>query len=325
MTRLNGSFLCAATLAAVLLTGQAAIAQAGNDNTPVDAPPAPQQPAPVTLPGAPVTTGGATAVTADVNIAARDPRTLHPMLIPTDREMLANLDAGRAIGKSKQDFIDLLDMSRRAYQFRSGGILGETRRETGIVTWLTPGTEARWRGFLEQRDFADSAGRDADFKALEQSVTAPQRTLTFIVEITDLFPRQKGKKKKDETPIDPATAFNKLDGIQFVLSDDRENNFKPLQVYAPTQLIARQQFYDNIAGDPTHVLGSNPFEIANTVSPRLVKRRDSYNDLAGFFVVVFDAFNADGTARINRDTKSVSLRVITSDPKFASFPLDKLP
>ncbi|MEO7719898.1 MAG: hypothetical protein ABIY70_27145, partial [Capsulimonas sp.] len=196
MTRLNASFLAAAALTAVLLGGNSAHAQLG-DNTPVDATPAPLQPAPVTLPGTATTPGGVTTQSSDVNIAARDPRTLHPLLIPTDRELLDNLDKGREIGKSKQDFIDILAPSRRAYQYRAGGILGETRRQTGVVTWVTPGTEARWRGFLEQRNFADSAGRDADFKALETAVTAPQRTLTFLVEISDLFPRQRNKKVPD--------------------------------------------------------------------------------------------------------------------------------
>ena len=59
---------------------------------------------------------------------------------------------------------------------------------------------------------------------------------------------------------------------------------------------------------------------------RLVKRRTPYADYAAFYLVRFAAFNPDGTARINRDTKTVTLRVLNGDEaRYAAFDLGKLP
>ncbi|MGO8674148.1 MAG: hypothetical protein ACLQVD_22645 [Capsulimonadaceae bacterium] len=289
---------------------------------PVDANPAPA-PAAVApaSPGveSPASTGSAIV---ELDAAARDPRTLNPFLIPTDLELQQNLDLGRGIGQSKKDLIDVLDSGRRGFQFRNGGMLGEKRRVTGSAIWVTPGLEARWRGFIEGRNYADAGQRQADFDALRNEITQPQRSLTFIVEIGDLIPGH---------PADPAqaqidAAYESLAGTHFVLSDDNDNNYAPSSTVVAPHLMVRQDFYDAISPGADHLTAEDAFSSAPQGSHQLVLRRQPYSDLAAFYIVTFNAFNADGAARINRDVHSVVLRIVTpTDTKYAYFDMSKTP
>jgi len=308
-----------------------------DDPEPIDAapdlpvPPAAGEPAPAAPPvaGAPIPPAAPPVVAApgtgfDATIAERDAHTLNPLLNPTDAELQSFLAAGRAIGDSKDDFLDVLAPSRRAFQFRKGGILGEVRRETGVAYWITPGTEARWRGLLEQRSFADTSQQQADFSALQQLVVSPQRTVTFIVELGDLVQRKKKDPPITQTQADDA--LSKLTGVRFVLSDDKGTNYNPRDVISPTHTILRQEYYDSIAPNPDKVPGASTGVPSPVTATRVVKRREPLSDYAAFYTVTFDAYNMDGTARINRDTKSVTLRIILpEEPKYAVFDLKKIP
>src|SRR3569833_563641 len=66
---------------------------------------APTNSTPVNTSISPTATSPTMSSTTDLNAAARDSRTLNPLLLPTDNELRENLDFGRALGNSKQDFI----------------------------------------------------------------------------------------------------------------------------------------------------------------------------------------------------------------------------
>jgi len=319
--------------------------------TPVDANPAPPPPAtapavpkvtiavppvdqstapaaPLDAPASPTVEDTAPAVapvtpnssTSNLNIAARDSRTLNPLLIPTDNELREALDYGRALGNSKQDFIDLLTPARRSFDYRKGGMVGEKRRPASTAVWITPNIQARWLGFLESRTFADQGKRDTDFAAMQQAVTAPQQSLTFLVEIGGLI-----SSHSDPTQQQLDAAFTSLSGTRFVLSDDRGNNYNPSNVATAPRLVQRQSFYDSLASGPDR-LSQTAFADPSADSRSLVLRRKPYSDYAAEYIVTFDAFNADGSARINRDVHSITLRIITpEEPKFASFDIAKMP
>ena len=258
--------------------------------------------------------------TTDLNAAARDSRTLNPLLIPTDNELRENLDFGRALGNSKQDFIDLLNPGRRSFDYRKGGMVGEKRRPESVAVWITPDLQARWLGFLESRTFADQSKRDTDFTAMQQAVTAPQQSLSFIVEIGGLI-----SSHTDPTQQQLDAAYTSLAGTRFVLSDDRGNNYNPTNVATAPHLVLRQAFYDGLSGGPDR-LGQAAFTDPSAESRSLVMRRKPYGDYAAEYIVTFDAFNADGSARINRDVHSITLRIITpEEPKYASFEIAKMP
>jgi hypothetical protein len=329
--------LAFAAAALPLLTASPTIAQVLQgtpvDNLPIPVPATPRPAGTANTPSAvtqspvdanPTPIPSDSGIPQDNSISARDARTLNPVLIPTDAELQNDLAAGRSLGETKQDFIDLLAPSRRPFQFKKGGILGEKRRATAVAAWVTPGTEARWRGLLEQRSFADSQQQQADFSALQQEIVSPQRTLTFIVEIGDLVQRKKHDPPVTKEQADEALA--KLTGTRFVLSDEKGINYNPRDVVAPTQAVMRQEFYDSIAPSPDKLPGGALGAPATVTATRVVKRRDPYQDFAAFYTVTFDAYNADGTARINRDTRSVTLRVITpEDDKYAVFETTKIP
>jgi hypothetical protein len=254
---------------------------------------------------------------------------LLPTLIPTDLGLHDGLQGGREYGKSSQDFIDLLDQNRGALAYKRGGVLGELRRATAVAVWLTPALEARWRGFAEQRQFASPTARDTDFEVLRSRVTSPQRRLTFLVELGDLAPAPKGKKTI--VPLDPDIAAAVVKGTRFILTDDKDNNYDPIPTVgvAGPVLSVRQAFYDDIAADPDRACGDSPLGAAtaadHAAGPSLMKRREAYGDMAAFYIVSFDAFNPDGTARVNRDTKSLTLRVLmSSGVKYAKFEMDKV-
>jgi len=270
-------------------------------------------------------TSGTTPTTAtstvDLNIAARDSRTLNPLLIPTDAELRDALDYGRSLGGGKQDFIDLLYPASRSFDYRKGGMLGEKRRTQSTAVWVTPDVEARWRGFLESRGFADQGKRDSDFATMQQEVTAPQRTLAFIVELGGLIPPHTDPSQQ---ALDGA--YTALAGTRFVLSDDHGNNYNPLDTATTTHLVRRQDFYDSLSSGPDR-LGQTAFTDSPANEARdLVMRRKPYSDYAAFYVVTFDAFNPDGSARINRDVHTVTLRIVTPDEaKYAVFDVSKMP
>lgn len=258
----------------------------------------------------------------DVNQAARDPRTLNEKLIPTDFEIREAIDGGRLVGRSKKDFLDVLNPARRSFTYHSGGMLGERRRSTGVAVWVTPGLEAYWRGYIEERSFASDQQRQADFEAVQSEVTAPQRSLTFIVEVGGLV-----TDHSDDPPqaaLD--AAYTSLAGTRFVLSDDQDHNFDPLSVAASPHLMTRQSFYDAISPGADHLSANAAFGSPDPSSRQLVLRRKPYSDYAQFYIVTFNAFNPDGSARINRDVHTVTLRIITPDePKYAVFEVDKMP
>jgi hypothetical protein len=285
--------------------------------TPVNPPPANVAPTPVVT--APVSPTPATS-SSSLTIAARDSRTLNPMLIPTDSDLQAALDDGRSFGATKQDFIDLLSPARRSFDFRKGGLLGEKRRSASVAVWITPDIEARWRGFLESRTFADQAKRDADFATMQQEVISPQRSLVYVVEIGGLI-----SAHSDPTQQELDAAAASLSGTRFVLSDDRGNNYNPLSVATVPHLVRRQDFYDALSAGPDR-LGPTAFSEPSADSRNLVLRRKPYSDYAAFYIVSFDAFNPDGGARINRDVHTVTLRIITpQEAKYAVFEVAKMP
>jgi hypothetical protein len=287
---------------------------------PANETPAPSSTAVDNTPAVAPVTPTPSASTANLNIAARDSRTLNPLLIPTDNELREALDYGRALGNSKQDFIDLLTPARRSFDYRKGGMVGEKRRPASTAIWVTPNIQARWLGFLESRTFADQGKRDSDLAAMQQAVTAPQQSLTFLVEIGGLI-----SSHSDPTQQQLDAAFTSLSGTRFVLSDDRGNNYNPSNVATAPRLVQRQSFYDGLAGGPDR-LSQTAFGDPSADSRSLVLRRKPYSDYAAEYIVTFDAFNADGSARINRDVHSITLRIITpEEPKFASFDIAKMP
>lgn len=267
-----------------------------------------------TSPTAPATS------TVELNMAARDSRTLNPLLIPTDGDLHDALDYGRGFGQTKQDFIDLLGDARKSFDYRNGGMFGEKRRPESTAVWVTPDLEARWRGFLESRTFADQARRDSDFATMQQEVTSPQRSLVFIVEVGGLI---SGHTDPTQQQLD--AAYTSLAGTRFVLSDDHGNNYDPQNVATATKLVRRQDFYDALSIGPDH-LGQAAFDDTTANSRALVLRRKPYSDYAATYIVSFNAFNADGSARINRDVHGITLRIITpDDPKYAVFDISKMP
>jgi hypothetical protein len=329
MTLHRVPLLAAIAMALIVFDAHVVLAQS---QAPVDANPAPPPAAAPQGTIAPATPdnsqaapqpgpAGAAPSTYDLNQAARDPRTLNPLLIPTDEEISDALTDGRELGKTQMDFIDLLDPAGRAFQYRSGGMFGERRRPTGVAVWVTPNLEARWLGFIEEREFATQSQRDADFAAIQSYVTAPQRTLTFLVEVGDVIPGH-----QDPTQAELDAGITSLAGTHFVLSDDHDNNYDPDNVAAAAHLLVRQDFYDAISPGPDHMTADAAFATPAGDYRDLVKRRKPYMDYAAFYIVTFNAFNPDGGARVNRDVHTLTLRIVTPDePKFAVFDVSKMP
>ena len=155
---------------------------------------------------------------------------------------------------------------------------------------------------------------------MQAAVTAPQQSLTFLVEIGGLI-----SSHSDPTQQQLDAAFTSLSGTRFVLSDERGNNYNPSNVATAPRLILRQSFYDGLAGGPDR-MSQTAFADPSADSRSLVLRRKPYSDYAAEYIVTFDAFNADGSARINRDVHNITLRIITpEEPKFASFEIAKMP
>ena len=281
---------------------------------------------PVSVPSRPALPGSSARLSAPAR------GVLNPIFLPSDPALKASVQYGREFAKTSKDLIDLLADERRPLETKRGGLLGEKRRAVSVAVWLTPTLEARWRGFLQQRRYSDSTAQAADLQELHQLVTSSQRTLTFLVEIGDtLYPTNGEAPGGQDILAAQKALFERVRGIRFVLSDANDANFLPLP--SPTltpSILPRQQFYDKIAPDPVLLrdpqASSAPVDDDVPGRNRFVKERAAYRNLAAFYVVSFDAFNADGTPRVGPDAKALYLRVITPEgDKSARFDLDKTP
>jgi hypothetical protein len=308
-----------------------ALADAAANAGPVDSQPVPLPPAPTnTTPGttvAPSTTPVAAVDPSTANIVSRLSTTLNPSLIPTDTMLQDDISLGRQMGSQGKDLIDVLNVGGKAFAFKPGGILRQTRRAVGTVYFITPGIEARWRGFLESKQLATEATRQADFDAVRNHVIAARRTLTFIVELDNLI-----KNASDgSTPESVDDAQKKVAGTRIVLSDDKDTNYDPITVPTGPTLISRRQFFEAIANQPDAVVTALsaddlPKATDNPSWSGLIKKRNGFNDLSAFYLVSYDAFNADGTARVNRDTNSITLHILGPDgQKYVAYKLIDLP
>ena len=319
------------TLTTIGLSHISVFADPAANPGPVDSQPVPLAPAPVN-PGAPDPNANPAPAPAPVdassaNIVSRLTTTLNPALNPTDNMLQDDITQGRQMGSSGKDLIDVLNIGSRAFAFKSGGILKQTRRAVGVVYFITPGIEARWRGFLQSKQLATDTARAADFDAVRNHVIAPRRILTFIVEIDDLL-----KNASDgSTPESIDDAQKKVAGTRIVLSDDKDTNYDPITVPTGPLLVSRSQFFEAIANQPDSVVTAlSPDDLPKTSdSPAwsgLVKKRNGYNDLSAFYLVSYDAYNSDGTARVNRDTNNITLHILGPDgQKYVQYKLVDLP
>lgn len=321
------------------------IAAPASPLTPAPAPPtpaipaAPNTPAPPPTPLAPMPVTGVVpdaqtqpALTPELTtplIAApmptgdvRNAKTLNPILNPTDKEIRASIEVGRTFAKKDKDVLDVLDSYARGFSFKRGGILGEVRRPLGLAYALTPELEAQWDGFLEAREFATTATQDADFSTIRNRVANTNRTLSFIVQI---MPEALGKESGGTS--DAAAIKSALGSVRFVLSDDNDNNYDSVDPVETPRIVDRRVFFDAIAGSPDTVFSAATMDdlpLASTAPPGtvLIKPRLKESGLSAFYLVTFNLFNSDGTARVNRDTKFISLRVLMpTGPKYAAFDL----
>jgi len=326
------------TLSTISLSNIPAFADPVANPGPVDAQPVPVPPVtPATTdtnatPATPDTNATPAAPTPPVdastaNIVSRLSTTLNPALNPTDSMLQDDINQGRQFGSSGKDLIDVLNIGSKAFAFKPGGILRQTRRPVGVIYFITPGIEARWRGFLQSKQLATDATRTADFEAVRNHVIAARRTLTFIVEVDDLL-----KSASDgSSPESIEDAQKKVAGTRIVLSDDKDTNYDPITMPTAPLLVSRRQFYEAIANQPdavTTALSTDDLP-KSTDSPAwsgLVKKRNGYNDLSAFYLVSFDAFNTDGTARIGRDTNTITLHVLGPDgQKYVQYKVIDLP
>ena len=337
--------LPAASLGLLLLSSVSGSCQTPVEQTPVDSQPVPLPPAPApATPVVPPTPDSAPATVptpppdspatpvavpdqASASIANRDAATLHPKLNPTDLEIRSAINEGRNFGKTNKDFIDLIDGYRMGFEFKRGGIIGEERRPVGVAYFLTPSLEAKWRGFLETREFATNDVRDQNFLTVREHVASADRRLTFIVEILPIIP----KPKDGDTPPTPTEELNQLTNVRFVLSDDKDNNYDPISDPEAPRIVSRQLFFDAIAGAPDRVFAAQttsdlPLAPSDNQAGVLVKRRPKYTGPAAFYLVSFNAYSANGNARFNRDSNLVSLRILLPNgPKYAAFQLNRMP
>ena len=295
------------------------------DSQPVPLPPATTTPATDTT--AAPDASSAPVDTSQANIVSRLATTLNPALNPTDSMLQDDILQGRQMGSTGKDIVDVLNVGAKPFAFKPGGIFRQTRRPVGVVYFITPGIEARWRGFLQSKQLATDATRTSDFESVRNHVIAAHRTFTFIVEIDDLL-----KSASDgSTPESIDDAQKKVAGTRIVLSDDKDTNYDPITIPTAPLLVSRRQFFEAIASQPDAVVAAvTSDDLPKTADEPawsgLVKKRNGYNDLSAFYLVSFDAYNSDGTARLNRDTNSFTLHIIGPDgQKWAAYKLIDLP
>lgn len=308
-----------------------AMADGAGTTAPVDSQPIPIPPAPAgTVSPLPATGPAAALPTVDpstANIASRLSTTLNPALNPTDSMIQDDIAAGRQMGLDGKDLIDVLNIGSKGFAFKPGGILKQLRRPVAVVYFITPGIEARWRGFLENKQLATDAARTADFEAVRDHVISANRSLTFVVELDDLV-KDTSDGSAPETTDD---ALKKVDGTRFVLSDDKDTNYDPITVPTAPLLETRRQFFEAFAADPDAVIQATstddlPKSSSTPSWSGLIKKRNGYNNLSAFYLVSFNAFNSEGTARIGRDNASFTLHVLGPDgQRWVQYKLVDLP